>query len=387
MKKSRKIKRYNHIYRRRNSGWRKVLKIVLFVVIVAAVIFVGYSVAGPFMDFIGGKMEPSESSVPESSSSESLSESPSSSTSEPPVADTALKAVNLPVDTARDPAALSAFLDQAKADGANAVVLELKDTAGKLLYASAVPQAAEYGAVSENALDLNTVAAAINQSGLKPVAKLSAFMDKTAPNVARNNGYLYEGSGSAWWDNAVNSGGKPWLNPYKAAACDYLIAIQNELVASGFKTVIWHKVEFPEVRRFDSANMGPEANGVTQQQALSNFIARAESEAQTNGATVYISYPVSASFGVNQSWFGGDPASLGAKNVAPVIDLGSLSGVTVGETPLNTDDPQAAATQVLTAFKAKVGEAKVLPVLPDAAAADAVKAAAGALAIEGYVNP
>ena len=146
------------------------------------------------------------------------------------------------------------------------------------------------------------------QAALTPVAKLSAFMDKTAPNAARDNGYLYENTNSAWWDNAVDAGGKPWLNPYKTAACDYLIAIQNELIDAGFETILWHKVEFPEVRQLSSRTMGPEAEGVSQQQALSNFISRCETEAETKGATVYISYPVSASFGVNESWFGGDPA-------------------------------------------------------------------------------
>ena len=212
-------------------------------------------------------------------------------------------------------------------------------------------------------------------------------MDRTAPSVTRNNGYMYENTNSAWWDNAVDNGGKPWLNPYKVAACDYLVAVQNEVIASGFETVIWHKVEFPEVRTFSSANMGAEAEGVSQQQALSNFIARCESEAEAAGGVVYISYPVSASFGRNASWFGGDPAALGATHVAPLLDFSSLSGLTVGETALDTADIQQAAKQVLTVFQPKVGEAELLPMVEDAAQADAVQAALTELELEGYVIP
>lgn len=387
MKKPRKIKRYRRIYSRRRSRGRTALKIGVFIVAIAAVGFIGYSVAGPFMDFINGRIEPSVPSSDSLDSTQPDSSDSSLDTSEPQVEDTALKAVTLPFETAQDSAALSAFLDQAKQGGATAVVIELKDTTGRLLYASTLQQAAEYGAVVEGALDLNTLVSAIETSGLKPVAKLSAFMDRTAPSVARNNGYMYENTNSAWWDNAVDNGGKPWLNPYKTAACDYLVAVQNEVIASGFDAVIWHKVEFPEVRTLSSANMGTEAEGVSQQQALSNFIARCESEAEAAGATVYISYPVSASFGVNSSWFGGDPAALGAKHVAPLLDFSLLSGVTVGETPLDTADLQAAATQVLTAFQAKVGEAELLTMVEDATQADAVQAALTEMELEGYVIP
>ncbi len=390
MRKPRKIKRYNKIYRSGYGTRKKVLRWSIFVVIILAVVFVGYSVAGPFMDFVNGRIEPSssDSSSVDSSQTDSSSSSGLSSESEPEqTADEAIKAVNLPLDTAKDTAALSAFLTSAKENGANAVILELKDTTGVLHYNSSLEQAVSYGAVSSDPLDLSTVLGAIKASGLTPVAKLSAFMDKTAPNVARDNGYLYENTNSAWWDNAVDAGGKPWLNPYKTAACDYLIAIQNELIDAGFETILWHKVEFPEVRQLSSANMGPEAEGVSQQQALSNFISRCETEAETKGATVYISYPVSASFGVNESWFGGDPAALGAKHVAPVMDLSSLSGVTVGEAALDLTDPQAAAAQVLTAYSQKVGEAQILPVVENEAYTDAVKAAAESLEIEGYVAP
>lgn len=387
MKKPRKIKRYRRIYSRRRSSGRTALKIGVFVVAIAAVGFIGYSVAGPFMDFINGKIEPSVPSSDSLDSTQPDSSDSSLDSSEPQVEDTALKAVTLSFETAQDPAALSAFLDQAKQGGATAVVIELKGTTGRLLYASTLQQAAEYGAVVEGALDLNTLVSAIETSGLKPVAKLSAFMDRTAPSVARNNGYMYENTNSAWWDNAVDNGGKPWLNPYKVAACDYLVAVQNEVIASGFETVIWHKVEFPEVRTFSSANMGAEAEGVSQQQALSNFIARCESEAEAAGGVVYISYPVSASFGRNASWFGGDPAALGAKHVAPLLDFSSLSGLTVGETALDTADIQQAAKQVLTVFQPKVGEAELLPMVEDAAQADAVQAALTELELEGYVIP
>lgn len=52
MKKPRKIKRYTRIYRTRKQVRRaSALKIVILVLVLAALVFVGYSVAGPVMDF------------------------------------------------------------------------------------------------------------------------------------------------------------------------------------------------------------------------------------------------------------------------------------------------------------------------------------------------
>jgi hypothetical protein len=388
--KPRKIKRYHKIYRGRGRTRMKILKIAGFVVVIAAVVFVGYSVAGPFLDFINGRIEP----TPPSNDSSSIVSLDSSSSLEDSsggdqVEEQTLQAVNLPVETAKNPSALSSFLSSANAKGANAVVLELKDTAGTLWYRSTVAQAEEYGAVSDGAVEIDQIVETIKEAGLKPIAKLNAFMDKTAPSAARNNGYLYENSNSAWWDNAVNNGGKPWLNPYKKAACDYLIALQNELVSKGFDTIIWHKVEFPEVRTLSSANMGPEAEGVTQQQALNNFIARCETEAAKKDATVFISYPVSAAFGLNESWFGGNPSGLIAKNVAPELDFATFGGnLTIGETAVDFSDTQKAVSQIMGAYRSKVTKAaRVLPVLTDASMAEAAAKALDALKIGEYVTP
>jgi len=381
-----KIKSYNRIYRRRNTPGKKALKIVGFAAIIAAVGFIGYSIAGPFLDFINGRIEPSIPEEPSQSISQSES-LPDSSVEEPLEETLPLQAVTLLLETAKDPAALTAFLNTAKENGATGVILELKDVTGTLWYDSALETAAEYYAVSEEALAIDPIVSMIKEAELTPVAKLSAFMDRIAPNAARNNGYLYGDSSSAWWDNAVDKGGKPWLNPYKAAACDYLIAIQNELIGKGFEAILWHKVEFPEVQYFQSANMGPEAEGVTQQQALNNFIARAESEAEKNGAVAFVSYPVSAAFGRNESWFGGNPTGLKVKNAAPLLDLDSFGGsLTIGETAVDFSDTETALTQILSSYIAKANPERLLPVFADLTAADAAAGVLNTLQITEFAT-
>ena len=392
MSKQRKIKSYSRIYHRRSCTRKKLIRISMFVLIFAALLFVGYSVAGPFMDYINGNMKPSssssESSLSSISSSVSSSEESSSSTAQ---SNTQLKAATLTIETASNDQALSAFLDSAKQTGATAVVIPLKDTTGLLHYKSTVAQAAEYGAIAPDALDIAPIVTAIKGSGLIPIAKLSAFMDKTAPNTSRDNIYLYESTNSSWWDNAVNKGGKPWLNPYKPAACNYLLAIQNELVDAGFGSILWYKVEFPEVRTLSSCNMGPESNGVTQQQALNAFITGAQTAAKSKNATVYVSYPISSVFGLNQQWFGGDPSALTIENPAPELDLTTFGGnLTIDNAAVDFADMNTALNTILTSYKTKVPSTAVLmPVITDQsimAKEDIISVLAG-LSIPEYVTP
>lgn len=370
MKKPRKIKRYTRIYRTRKQVRRaSVMKIVILVVVLAALVFVGYSVAGPVMDFFSGNIKPT---LPSDSSSESSSDSslPSSESSEPVVQDS-MVAVTVPSETLRDTAAFESFLSQAKQQGANAVVVELKNQDGILQYRSAVPEAATYGAVASDAVELAPLLEKAESQQMTVIAKLSAFKDKTAPNASRNNGYLYEGSTSAWWDNTPENGGKPWLNPYKTAACDYLIAIQNELAEAGVTHILWDKVEFPEVSRLSSADFGPEADGISQQQALENFVQRSNSEGAQKGVTVWVSYPASAAFGFNASWFGNsNPAQWSSVlHVAPVLDFSSFGATAeIGGTQINMSDRAAATTAIVAQLQTMIGADKeMIPVIADAA--------------------
>ena len=391
MKKARKIKRYRTLYRssrRRSSA--KVWKIVGFVALVAVIIFIGYSVAGPFIDLVQGRTKPSS---PESSQSEESSEPEESSPDEPgeetPTADGTLQAVTLPLEAAADPQALSAFLAQAKAEKATAVVLELKDTTGKLHYQSAVEQAQQYGAVAEDAFELEPVAAAIAASGMTPVAKMSAFMDRIAPDTSRNNGYMYKNTTSAWWDNAMEKGGKPWLNPYKSAACDYLLALQSEVIEKGCTVVLWEKIEFPEVLSMASANVGNEFPGLSRQEILNRFIGLCEDAAEAQGAEVFVSYPLSSAFGVYEDWYGGATTGFEAKNLAPVLDLSSFgSGFAVDGTAVDWSSTETAVRQLMSGYLGMVGSSKrVVPVVTDPSVSEAAKTALGAVGLQEVLLP
>lgn len=392
MKKPRKIKRYTRIYRTRKQVRRaSALKIVILVLVLAALVFVGYSVAGPVMDFFSGNMKPSVSSESlDDSASDLLSSSESSSSSSEPDAEKTLVAVTVPSATLRDTAAFEGFLQQAKQQGATAVLIELKNEDGILQYRSSVPQAATYGAVAADAVDLAPLMQIAQQQDIAVIAKLNAFKDKTAPNASRDNGYLYEGSTSAWWDNTPENGGKPWLNPYKQAACDYLIALQNELADAGITQLVWDKVEFPEVSRLSSADFGPEAEGVSQQQALENFVQRSSSEAAQRGMKVWVSYPASAAFGVNAGWFGdSNPAQWGSvQNAAPVLDFSSFGAAAeIGGVQVDMSDRAAATTAIVTQLQTMIGAGKELaPVIVDETDLAAVSQALEAMGISQRIS-
>lgn len=183
---------YPYIPHEETGAAASALKIVILVLVLAALVFVGYSVAA-VMDFFSGNMKPSVSSesLDDSASDLSSSSESSSSSSEPDCRKT-LVAVTVPSATLRDTAAFEGFLQQAKQQGATAVLIELKNEDGILQYRSSVPQAATYGAVAADAVDLAPLMQIAQQQDIAVIAKLNAFKDKTAPNASRDNGYLYE---------------------------------------------------------------------------------------------------------------------------------------------------------------------------------------------------
>lgn len=389
-RRPRKIKRYSRIYHsRREIRRRTVFKYCGFAVILAALIFVGYSVAGPVVDFFSGNIEPSsesssssESSLPSSSSSDSSSEESIDGLE-------SMAAITVPHATLQDAAALDAYLKEMKQQGVNTVVLELKNEDGHLLYQSSLEQATQFNAVSADAVDLKAVLRTVDSNDMRCIAQLSAFKDRVAPTADKTMGYLYAGTTGAWWDNSQENGGKPWLNPYRAASVDYLLAIQEELGNLGVDYVMWTKVSYPEVATLSSVDFNSDIGEATQQEALDQFVQKATAQGAADGQVVMISYPVSAAFGVNESWYGGNPTGLkNVKYAAPVLNLTSFNAsVPVGGEPVDLSDTTAATTAILTEYKKLVKSGvTVLPVIPAGVDASAVVTALGPLNIDQYVN-
>lgn len=385
--KYRKIKRQKIHYKGRRNK-KGIIKTVLFVILILALVFLAYSVAGPIKQLLSGELSGSSALPSSQDQSSSRVENESDVISSQPQHVTAVNAVVLPLETALDGAGTDAFLDTAVSNGYNAVLVELKDENGVVWFRSDEVAAMCKNAVAENALSASELAKKIKDRGMKPIAAVHTFKDKTAPDKAIGNTFMIKNSNSTWWDNSAEKGGKPWLNPYKDNARAYNVKIVEELAKAGFESVVLRSVQFPDVKSMDKADLG---GTVSVPEILSQYIAEAQAVAESNGAEVLVSYDSVGYWNAKAVAYGGEAGGIRAERIAPVIrisDYGAalMIGGTTIENP--SSDLNAAIKAVVEQIKSKTGltEDRIVPVIAQGQDAAAIKTALEAAGIQNYIT-
>ena len=303
MKRRKKIfkpKRHYKIKRRNENA----VKIIAGAAAVAALIFVGYSVAGPIGRYIASRPDrtesepwtPSDTDVVSESlpvDSESVSEAVSGvqteslpavsetsaiageTTQAPAVSETELietapaavireggAAYYLDPDSMADADSLNAALDELGASGCSAVIFPVKTEGGVFHYATEldfVDTVIDGNDPVVFQLSASDIVNAAESRGLRPVAIVSVLYDNNRYGDYRDGSYRSE-DGDTWLDTAPEKGGKPWLSPFDETAQEYLCDIVTELGKAGFTEVICDDFIFPEFRSSDIDMLGEEVS-------------------------------------------------------------------------------------------------------------------------------
>lgn len=281
MAKHRKIKRYSHSYRARRRRQQNVLRVLLFLLILAALALVGYSIAmslerlsNPSSEESSG-ISSSEISSETSSevSSEPESSEPSSEAEPEPVEDKDIRAIAMPLETMLSDTGRAAFLQGIDTDLYNTVVLPLKDQNGRVWYQTGISHAAACGALTENAVDAAALLAEIEACQLDAAAMIWSLQDDYASHAIYGTSYMFQNDPNVTWlDNSADMGGKSWLNPYLPAAQEYLTLMTAELSEIGFEEIFVFGHQYPTTANQWGMGMGSQ-NGVSQADALENLIA------------------------------------------------------------------------------------------------------------------
>ncbi|MEG0615202.1 MAG: putative glycoside hydrolase, partial [Oscillospiraceae bacterium] len=145
----------------------------------------------------------------------------------------------------------------------------LKSQGGSINYNSKIPLAVDSGAVVSN-ITLSEMVKAVKSAELIPIAKVSILNDNIAPKFNRNLSYKIENSDSLWFDNNVQSGGKPWISPFEADTQEYISQIAKEISSAGFTQVICTDVAFPEFRQSDITYVGEIVKNANRYETLLN---------------------------------------------------------------------------------------------------------------------
>lgn len=363
MAKNRKIKRNTKIYRRH----RKSSKMILFILFILAAVALGFFGTMVLKEAWDKAKEENSSNTSQTSSEENSSdnsnlssqpdESQASSDSSQGNEESGFQAAVMPNDILFDETARQSFLTETKQSGKTAVVVELKDENGILYFQSSNALAAQYSAVSPQALDAKVLCQSIVDAGLTPIARISTLKDPVVSRLAAGTTYQYQGGNeNSWLDAALNQGGKTWLNPYQENARKYLTSLSLELAQAGFKTIILNDFYFPSAA---DQSMGIAGQTVSRSDILKQLYDEIEQAVAAQGAQAVVQLPANAYFGVDEFRYGGSPDGLGLEQV--VVDF-NQNALPQGAEALNGIDMNNSAA-VMEALLGQImaGGANVIP--------------------------
>ncbi|MCL2088048.1 MAG: putative glycoside hydrolase [Oscillospiraceae bacterium] len=327
LKKSKgmKIKRYSKKWNRRKRS--TLLKWFVFTAACLFLLFIGYSVMGPVMDYMRGTLEPSPpmSSSDRTSHSESESDPNNSDSSDssgdpaPPAQTVEFNAKLLPQSALSSAAAITAFCENAKREGFDAIVIMMKDQNGNIHYQSANELAVSRAAIVPGSITAAEIHSAVNQVQMRSIAMIHTLNDNLISTWASENTYLYQNNaGTTWYDRNPANGGRKWLNPYRTAAREYISSLAGELADAGFADILLYSVEYPNV---EMANAGlGETSGLTMVQALNLLVSDVETAVKAKGANVINSFYTSELDSALQRRYRAAVSELKADGFAPIFD-------------------------------------------------------------------
>ncbi|MDB4892104.1 MAG: putative glycosyl hydrolase domain [Gemmatimonadetes bacterium] len=148
----------------------------------------------------------------------------------------------------------------AKRTEVNALVLDVKDDRGYVLYRSTVPLAKEVGADSTMPVPASRMRAILDTmraNGIFPIARIVVAKDPVLANAKREWAIQRRSDGKPWLD----SEGNPWLDPHQRAVWTYAADLAAEAVRLGFSEVQFDYVRFPDEPRLMREARFPLAKG------------------------------------------------------------------------------------------------------------------------------
>ena len=152
------------------------------------------------------------------------------------------------------------LIDIAKRTEINALVIDVKDDRGYVLYRSRVPLAREIGAdtvMPMRASRMRAILDTMRVHGIYPIARIVVMKDPVLASEKSEWAIARRADGRPWLDKS----GKPWLDPHYREPWQYAVDLSCEAIDFGFSEVQFDYVRFPDERRLHAEAVYPLANG------------------------------------------------------------------------------------------------------------------------------
>jgi hypothetical protein len=164
---------------------------------------------------------------------------------------------------------LKALIEVAKKTEVNALVIDVKDDRGFVLYRSSVPLAREIGADTADghwmsASKVRAVLDTMIANGIYPIARIVVAKDPLLARKKLDLAIKRKSDLKPWLDK----NGNPWLDPHQRTVWQYAADLAREAYDLGFSEVQFDYVRFPDEKRLVAETVYPLANGRQRAQVI-----------------------------------------------------------------------------------------------------------------------
>ena len=152
------------------------------------------------------------------------------------------------------------LIDVGKRTEINALVIDIKDDRGFVLYRSRVPLAREIGADTVGPMRADRMRAVLDTMrahGIYPIARIVVVKDPVLARKKQDWSIKRASDGKPWLDKS----GKPWIDPHHRGPWQYAVDLACEAIDLGFSEVQFDYVRFPDERRIITEARFPLAQG------------------------------------------------------------------------------------------------------------------------------
>jgi hypothetical protein len=189
----------------------------------------------------------------------------------------------------------------------NALVIDVKDDRGLVLYHSSVPLAHAIGADTVSPMRTTRIRAILDTMrahGVYPIARIVVAKDPLLATQRKDWGIRTKADTSVLWHDHQ---GRPWLDPTQRGVWQYAVDLAREAVGLGFSEVQFDYVRFPDDKRLVTDATFPLAQGRTRAMVIHDQLAFAHTALKPLGVPFAIDvFGLTASdttdMGIGQRW-------------------------------------------------------------------------------------
>ncbi|MDO8500962.1 MAG: putative glycoside hydrolase [Gemmatimonadaceae bacterium] len=163
------------------------------------------------------------------------------------------------------------LIDLAKKTEVNALVIDVKDDRGFVLYKSRVPLAVQIGADTNSAMSHTKLRAILDTMvahRIYPIARIVVAKDPLLAGAKLEWAIKRKDNMQPWLDK----NGKPWLDPHHREVWQYAVDLAKEAYGLGFSEVQFDYVRFPDEKRLVREAVYPLSNGRVRAQVIRDQI-------------------------------------------------------------------------------------------------------------------